>query len=171
MDQCWTPVLTPVSFKCWTPVLDTSGLNVTSVELQLQVVAKSLLTTALHAGNAQQLKPPYFNFWAKWDCCENAASFHLQILNTGFCYFKVDGEGCQPECAIAGTSTQTNVRIYSYRKIDANECPNKWLCQKLYKYLNLFKYSNCFHTLTHFKCNTNKCPYIFVQNFLHKRMT
>ena len=107
LDQCWTPVSckcstpvfatsvrhqcsTPVSFKCWTPVLDTSGLNVTSVELQLQVLAKSLLTTALHAGNAQELKPPYFNFWAKWDCCENGASCHLQILNTGFCYFKLD---------------------------------------------------------------------------------
>ena len=61
--------------------------------------------------------------------------------------------------------TRTNVRIYSYKKFDTNECPNKYSYWKLYEYSNIFEYSACFHSLL---LNTlmNECPNIFIQTNL-----
>ena len=49
---------------------------------------------------------------------------------------------------------------------------SKYLCKKMYEYLNIFKYLSNVYTLTHSqtseyirrnKFDTNKCPNIFVQ--------
>ena len=58
-------------------------------------------------------------------------------------------------------TTQMNVWKYSYRKIDTNEYPNKYLYCKLYKCLSIFKYSISFCTLTH--SGTNVRIYSFKQ--------
>ena len=64
--------------------------------------------------------------------------------------------------------------------IDTNECPNKYLYRELYKYLNIFEYSNSFHThegmseyIRTIKFDTNECSspphgYIYCMCFLKK---
>ena len=62
----------------------------------------------------------------------------------------------------------SNVRLYSYNFVYMNWYLYDHSHWKLYKYINVFEYSNSFHTVTHSKTNirlysirkidTNKCP-------------
>ena len=49
-----------------------------------------------------------------------------------------------PNIFVQSNLTRTNVRIYSYRKIDTNECPNKYSWQ-IYSNIGIFEYIR--HTL------------------------
>ena len=55
--------------------------------------------------------------------------------------------------------TRTNVWIYSYKKIDWNECPNKYSYWKLCEYSNILEYSSSFYTLTHSQTNVRIYSY------------
>ena len=63
--------------------------------------------------------------------------------------------------------TRTNVRIYSNKKLDRNECPNKYLYWKLCEYSNIVKYLSSFYTLTHSQTNWHEriSEYICIRKF------
>ena len=55
--------------------------------------------------------------------------------------------------------TRTNIWIYSYKKFDSNECPNKYSYWKLCEYSNILEYSSSFYTLTHSRTNVRIYSY------------
>ena len=56
-----------------------------------------------------------------------------------------------PNIFVQSNLTRTNVRIYSYRKIGTNECPNKYLWQ-IYLNIRIFEYIR--HTLFQIELKT-----------------